>query len=57
MHIETRPRADTTNLAARTGLGKGTLLTRHGGAVSRREMFDAGTPFLPGFAPAPTFTF
>ncbi len=57
MHIETWPRADTTNLAARTGLGKGTLLTRHGGTVSRREMFDAGTPFLPGFAPAPTFTF
>jgi len=25
--------------------------------VSRREMFDAGTPFLPGFAPVPTFTF
>lgn len=39
------------------GLGKGTLLTRHGDAVSRREMFDAGTPFLPGFAPVPTFTF
>ena len=42
---------------ANDGLGKGTLLTRHGGAVSQREMFDAGTPFLPGFAPAPTFTF
>ncbi len=25
--------------------------------MPRREMFDAGTPFLPGFAPNPTFTF
>ncbi len=39
------------------GPGKGTLLTRHGGAVSRREMFDGGTPFLPGFAPEAAFTF
>lgn len=38
-------------------VGKGVLLTRSGGLISRREMFDLGAPFLPGFEPHPTFTF
>ncbi len=58
--VITEQLADGGRLAAviaGDGPGKGTLFTRYGGAVSRREMFDAGTPFLPGFAPSPTFTF
>ena len=39
------------------GLGHGTLFTRHGEAVSRRPVFDAATPLLPGFEKAPSFTF
>jgi protein-L-isoaspartate(D-aspartate) O-methyltransferase len=39
------------------GLGKGTLVTRHGGSISRRTVFDAGTPVLPGFQRRPTFAF
>ena len=30
---------------------------KEGGAISRRALFDAGTPSLPGFAPPPRFTF
>ena len=39
------------------GFGKGTLLTRIGGSVVRRTVFDAGTPLLPGFARRPSFVF
>jgi protein-L-isoaspartate(D-aspartate) O-methyltransferase len=39
------------------GLGKGTLVTRYGGTVNRRIVFDAGTPLLPGFKRRPTFAF
>ncbi len=38
-------------------MGRGTIITRHKGLLSRREIFDAGTPSLPGFTPAPTFAF
>ncbi|HUK60378.1 MAG TPA: protein-L-isoaspartate O-methyltransferase [Stellaceae bacterium] len=39
------------------GLGQAMLMTRAAGALSRRAVFDAGTPFLPGFTPAPSFVF
>jgi len=39
------------------GVGTGTLITNHRGVLSRRELFDAATPFLPGFEPAPEFVF
>lgn len=38
-------------------MGRGTLFTCHGGRMSARDQFDAGTPFLPGFARQPAFTF
>ena len=38
-------------------MGRGTLFTCHGGRMTARDQFDAGTPFLPGFARQPTFTF
>ena len=31
------------------GVGRAVRATRHGGAVSRRTVFDAGAPMLPGF--------
>ncbi len=37
--------------------GRGALFLRTTGALSRRDVFDAGTPFLPGFEPHETFTF
>jgi hypothetical protein len=37
--------------------GRGTLFLRRGGTVSRRPVFDASIPLLPGFAPEPTFRF
>lgn len=39
------------------GVGQATLVTRTGGALGRRVLFDAATPFLPGFAPRPAFVF
>ncbi len=39
------------------GVGRGTLVTRHDGILSRRQVFDAGTPILPGFATRATFQF
>lgn len=39
------------------GVGRGVLMSRTGGALSRRDIFDAGTPALPGFAPASAFVF
>jgi protein-L-isoaspartate(D-aspartate) O-methyltransferase len=38
-------------------MGRGTVITRRKGLLSRREVFDAGTPPLPGFTPASTFAF
>lgn len=37
--------------------GRGVLVTRFGGVLSRREVFDAGTPVLPGFERKPAFVF
>jgi protein-L-isoaspartate(D-aspartate) O-methyltransferase len=39
------------------GLGSAQLFVKVGGVASGRPLFDAGTPALPGFAPAPRFTF
>lgn len=41
----------------RRGVGTGTLFLRTGGAISRRPIFDAQTPILPGFARESTFEF
>jgi len=38
-------------------LGRARLFERRGGAVAGRVLFEAGTPLLPGFAPAPRFVF
>jgi len=38
-------------------VGRGTLMLRQGGTVSRRPLFDASIPMLPEFAPLPTFRF
>jgi hypothetical protein len=38
--------------------GKALVITRSAtGAVSRRHVFDAAPPRLPGFEPAPAFSF
>ena len=37
--------------------GKATLVTKHDGAVSERQVFDANIPGLPEFTKAPTFSF
>lgn len=39
------------------GMGRATLMTRVHGVLSRRALFDAAAPLLPGFAPAPSFVF
>ena len=45
-------------LRARGALvGQATVMIRQGKALGRRSVFDAGTPYLPGFAPAPGFVF
>jgi protein-L-isoaspartate(D-aspartate) O-methyltransferase len=36
--------------------GAGMLYRKLGGAVSGRALFDATSPFLPGFEPQPVFT-
>lgn len=38
-------------------MGHGILMTRSGGALSQRPVFDAATPPLPGMAPEPGFVF
>ena len=38
-------------------LGVATLVLKEDGVTSSRPLFEAGTPALPGFAPAPRFTF
>ena len=37
--------------------GHATIVTRIGDAYARREVFDGGTPVLPGFARKPAFVF
>ncbi|WP_287157089.1 protein-L-isoaspartate O-methyltransferase [Euryhalocaulis sp.] len=39
------------------GAGRAVLYRRDGGAVGRRELFDAQPPLLPGFEPEPSFVF
>jgi len=39
------------------GLGRATLITRTGGVLAARVMFDAATPLLVGFARKPAFVF
>lgn len=38
-------------------VGRAILGTRTGGVFSHRAMFDAATPYLPGFQPKPAFVF
>ncbi len=46
-----------TVVKSSSGMGHGVLMTRAAGVLSQRAVFDAGTPFLPGFAHAPGFVF
>ena len=39
------------------GVGRATLITRTGGMLALRVIFDAGTPLLPGFDAKPGFVF
>ncbi len=39
------------------GVGTAQLITRHGGALSKQNIFDAGTSPLPGFEPEKSFAF
>ncbi|MSO93399.1 MAG: protein-L-isoaspartate O-methyltransferase [Rhodospirillales bacterium] len=41
----------------RPRMGRGVVVTKFGGALSERDVFDGGTPALPGFAKEPTFVF
>ena len=38
-------------------MGTARLVTRQGGGLSSRDVFDAGTPYLPGFEPKSSFAF
>lgn len=38
-------------------VGHGHIITRTGGVTGRRDLFDAGTPLLPGFGQKPAFNF
>jgi protein-L-isoaspartate(D-aspartate) O-methyltransferase len=38
-------------------VGRATLITRTGGVLAQRVIFDAATPLLPGFAAKPVFVF
>ena len=39
------------------GIGRARMLSRHGDTISSRDMFDAGTPLLPGFEDEAKFSF
>jgi len=39
------------------GLGRGTLTLKTGASIDRRDIFDAGSPVLPGFESKSKFTF
>lgn len=38
-------------------VGRATLITRTGGVLAHRVIFDAATPLIPGFVPKPAFVF
>jgi len=38
-------------------IGEAEVMTRVDGVLSRRPVFDAGTPYLPGYQPVPSFAF
>jgi len=38
-------------------MGEAEVMTRTDGMLSRRPVFDAGTPYMPGYQPAPSFAF
>jgi protein-L-isoaspartate(D-aspartate) O-methyltransferase len=38
-------------------MGEAEVMTRVGAVLSRRPVFDAGTPYLPGYRPVPSFAF
>jgi protein-L-isoaspartate(D-aspartate) O-methyltransferase len=40
-----------------SAVGRATLVTRTGGVIARRVIFDAATPLMPGFVPKPAFVF
>jgi protein-L-isoaspartate(D-aspartate) O-methyltransferase len=44
-------------VASEHGLGKGTVMLKMSGVLSRRVAFDAATPLLPAFTPQPAFRF
>ena len=44
-------------LRPHVGVGRATLITRTGGVLAHRVIFDAGTPLLPGFDAKPGFVF
>lgn len=44
-------------VAPRGRFGQAVLFEKRGGVVSRRALFDAATPLLPGFEPVPGFQF
>ncbi|MGH6663066.1 MAG: protein-L-isoaspartate O-methyltransferase family protein [Rhodospirillales bacterium] len=44
-------------IVAGNGVGKGMLATRRRGILTTREIFDAGTPLLPGFERKAVFIF
>lgn len=44
-------------LRQRQGVGRAILITRTGGVLAQRVMFDAATPLLPGFLVKPAFVF
>ena len=39
------------------GIGRAQMLSRHGDTISSRDMFEAGTPLLPGFMDEIKFSF
>lgn len=46
-----------TVLTSETGMGHAVLIERVGDVLSRRTLFDAACPWLPGFEPKPAFEF
>jgi len=44
-------------IIAGVGVGRGTLMTRRHGVLTGRDVFDAGTPLLPGFEQKAAFVF
>ncbi|MDP6426461.1 MAG: protein-L-isoaspartate O-methyltransferase [Rhodospirillales bacterium] len=43
--------------AGENGIGRGIVVGKYGESVSRRHVFDAGSPILPGFERHPAFSF